>query len=214
MNEFLYRDCNLRFRLSELDIGDYSDIRSRGMSFHSRVFDAEKAGRLFVMDMKAFGGVMRMETAVFTPLCLDGPIFSADDVEAFGRSTLVLELYDTTASHPDFHELESVNKEYSDLPSYDPGDHPYHSMRLPVSAYKKGRGIKSKVCAMAEAYSDLYFRCLQSCAAIDPTEKKERNAVFVKSLLQNGGPAVNQFKAMIGEDRTEEFLTKYMFCSV
>lgn len=66
---------------------------------------------------------------------------------------------------------------------------------------------------MAEEYCQTYFQYLQSCDPIEPTEKKKKNAEFTQNLFQNGGPAVNQFKKMIGEDKTEEFLMKYMFCS-
>ena len=97
-------------RLVPVDIGDYETIKGRGMTFHTRVFDAIDMGRLFLMDMTAFGNLMRMETVVFTPLELDGPIYSMDKISAFGRSTLVLELYDTTLSHSDFTALNTVKE--------------------------------------------------------------------------------------------------------
>ena len=137
-------------QLEPVDIGDYETIKGDGMLFHVRVYDAQDAGRLFLMDMKVFGGLMRMETVVFTPVQLDGPIYSMDKVMAFGRATLVLELYDTTVSHPDFNELNAVKQRYSLLPSYDPGDHPYYTFRLPVSDYKRGFWIKNKISYMAE----------------------------------------------------------------
>ena len=31
-------------------------------------------------------------------------------------------------------------------------------------------------------------------------------------LLQNGGPAVNQFKKMLGEEKTSAFIRTCMFC--
>ena len=200
-------------QLEPVDIGDYETIKGDGMLFHVRVYDAQDAGRLFLMDMKVFGGLMRMETVVFTPVQLDGPIYSMDKVMAFGRATLVLELYDTTVSHPDFNELNAVKQRYSLLPSYDPGDHPYYTFRLPVSDYKRGFWIKNKISYMAEEYGDAYFQILQTCPPIDPEIKKAKNSEFSECLFQNGGPAVNQFKKMIGEEKTEEFLKRYMFCS-
>ncbi len=200
-------------QLESVDIGDYETIKGDGMLFHVRVYDAQDAGRLFLMDMKVFGGLMRMETVVFTPVQLDGPIYSMDKVKAFGRATLVLELYDTTVSHPDFNELNAVKQRYSLLPSYDPGDHPYYTFRLPVSDYKRGFWIKNKISYMAEEYGDAYFQILQTCPPIDPEIKKAKNSEFSECLFQNGGPAVNQFKKMIGEEKTEEFLKRYMFCS-
>ena len=201
-------------QLKPVDIGDYETIRGKGMLFHVRVFDVQNAGRLFHMDMKAFGGLMRMETVVFTPVQLDGPIYSMDKIMAFGRATLVLELYDTTVSHPDFSELATIKRKYALLPSYDPDDHPYYTFRLPVSDYKRGFGIKNKIRSMEEEYGEKYYKLLQNCEPIDPEVKKEKNAEFSGSLFNNGGPAVNQFKKMIGAEKTEEFLKRYMFCSM
>ena len=214
MNEFIGNYAKRLFRLSWVDVGDYATIKSKGMRFDTTVYDVKDMGRLFLMSMKAPGGAMRMETATFTPLELEGPILSADEVLAFGQSTLVLELYDTTATHPDFHALDEVKRKYASLPAYDPGAHPYYRLRLPESDYKKGRGIKRETGAMADEYCAAYFQRLQDCSPIDPAEKKLRNAEFSESLFQSGGPAVNQFKQMIGEGKTREFLLKYMFCSM
>ena len=201
------------FPLSEVDVGEFACIKSKGMCFDVRVFDAEGAGRLFLMDMTAPGGLMKMETATFTPTELDAPILSVDVVSAFGRSTLVLELYDTTISHPDFSALGAIKEKYEALPSYDPGDHPYYRFCMPESAYKQGRRIEDAVRAMAQEYYEAYFRHLESCDSVDPASKKQKNAEFSESLFLAGGPAVNQFKQMIGSEKTQEFLMKYMYCS-
>ena len=67
---------------------------------------------------------------------------------------------------------------------------------------------------MAEEYGEEYYHILQTCPPIDPEIKKEKNSEFCECLYHNGGPAVNQFKKMIGEEKTEEFLKRYMFCSI
>lgn len=199
------------FRLTKKDIGEYSDIKGRGMHFKTTVYNAEDTGRLCLMEMKAFAGLMRMDTGVFSPVGLDGPIFSFDYIKAFGKETLIAELYDTTLSHPSFEELEEVKKRYAYLPSHDPGEHWFDDMRLPVSDFKRGRKITKDVKLMMKDYSELYFNLLDKCAPCDPETKKECNAVFVNGLLQNGGPAVDTFKKMIGCEKTEEFLKNCMF---
>ena len=199
--------------LDPVDIGDYETIRGKGMTFHTRVFDAQNSGRLFLMDMTAFAGLMKMETVAFTPVELDGPICSMDKVVAFGRSTLVLELYDTTVSHPDFAALGTEKQKYSRIPSYDPGDHPYYAFRMSESDYKRGFGIGNKISQMAKEYQESYFKILKTCDPVDPEIKKQKNLKFSECLYSNGGPAVDQFKKMIGPEKTEEFLKRYMFCS-
>ena len=202
------------YKLKKVDVGEFAMIRSKGMTFKTHVFDVKGAGRLFLMGMKAFGGLMKMETVTFTPTELDAPILSTDIVYAFGQSTLVLELYGTALGKPDFSPLDEVKKSYESLPVYDPGIHAYDSFRLPQSDYKKGRGIKKETALMAAEFIDTYFETLQKCQPADPEEKKKKNGEFTRCLFENGGMAVDQFKKMIGEEKTREFLMNYMFISL
>ena len=211
MKDYIINEIKQRFPVSETDAGEYSEIRRKGMRFQVKTYQAEGAGKLFVMDMKAMGGLMRMETITFTPTFLDGPIISVDKVIAFGRHTLVLELYDTTFSHPEFNVLNPVKEKYSSLPSYDPGDHPYYRFRMPQSDYKKGRRIRTQIDSMAEQYCKVYLDELQKCGAVEPSEKTRKNLEFSNCLFESGGPAVNQFKKMIGEEKTRIFLMEYMY---
>lgn len=212
MIEIMKKAAGERFRLEEHGIGDYAKMKGKGMKFTTRVFDAAGAGRLCLMEMSAAAGLMRMDTGVFSPTELDGPVFSFDYIKAAGKETLFLELYDTTLSHPQFKELETVKERYAHIPAHDPGKHWYDSMRLAVSDFKKGRKIRKEVFPMMRDYSETYFRILQECDPCDPEEKKACNARFADGLLSNGGPAVDTFRKMMGDERTETFLRKYMFC--
>lgn len=211
MKDWFLNEVRKHWKLTEMDLGEYAQIKKGGMHFHMQAYMAEGAGKLFLMDMKALGGMMKMETVTFTPTSLDGPILSGDAVWALGKSTLVLELYDTTLSHPDFKALGAIKEIYASLPSYDPGNPAYYRLRLPESDYKRGRKIKDALRVMAEEYGEAYFRALKSCDVISMQEKQKKNAEFSEMLYACGGPAVNQFKKMIGEEKTKEFLVKYMY---
>ena len=200
------------FRLTQQDIGSYADMKGKVSRFRTKVYDAEGAGRLCVMEMKAAAGLVRMETGVFSPTELDGPIFSFDYIKAGKNETLFLELYDTTLSHPAFADLAAVAGRYADLPDCDPGEHWYDSLKLPVSRYKKGRKIGREAAAMMADNTETYFHLLTECQDCDPEEKKACNKAFADGLLSNGGPAVNTFREMMGDERTETFVREYMFC--
>ena len=199
------------FPLTENEIGEFAEMKGKGMHFWTKVFDAAGAGRLCVMEMKAMAGMMRMETGVFSPTELDGPLFSFDYIKAMGKETLIVELYDTTISHPTFEELAKIKERYADLPAYDPGKHWFDDMKLPVSDHKKGRKITDELYAMMRDYSQFYYLRLTECDPCDAEEKKKRNAEFADGLLQNGGPAVDTFRKMIGDEKTEAFLKECMF---
>ncbi len=201
-----------RFRLTQQDIGPFANMKGKVSKFRTKVYDAEGAGRLCVMEMKAAAGLVRMETGVFSPTELDGPIFSFDYIKASGNETLILELYDTTLSHPDLSDLVMIAERYADLPDYDPEEHWYDSLKLPVSEYKRGRKIGRKAAAMLTDYAEAYFRLLAECPDCDPEEKKACNRAFADGLLSNGGPAVNAFREIMGDERMEAFIREYMFC--
>ena len=200
------------FHMTEQDIGDFSDIKGRGMRFHTKVYEAQDIGSLSLIEMKAMAGLMRMESGVFSPTGLDGPVFSFDHIKAAGKETLFLELYDCTCSHPAFGELEEIKKRYEDLPDHDPGKHWYDEMRLPVSVFKQGHKVADKMLMLFKDYCETYFGLLKECAPCDPEEKKKCNAVFVNGLISNGGPAVDTFRKIIGEEKTGVFLRNCMFC--
>ncbi len=212
MNDFMLLSAASRFSLRPVEIGGFASLSGRGMHFHTRVYDAAGAGRLCLMEMRAFGGLMKMESAVFSPTELDGPLFSCDAVDAAGNTTLLLELYDTTLSHPRLAGLDEIKAAYADLPAHDPGSHWYDSLRLPVSDFKKAKGRRADIAAYAGAYTERYFALLPGCGPCDPGKKRACNAAYAEGLLQNGGPAVNTFRKILGEEKTALFLKKYMFC--
>lgn len=212
MIEIIKNAAKARFTLTEQDIGSFSEMKGRGMRFQTKVYNADDIGRLCLMETKAAAGLMYMLTGVFSPIGADAPIFSFDYIKAAGKKTLVAELYDTTLSHPDFAELEEVKKKYAYLPAYDPGEHWFDNIRLPVSDFKQGYRIAKDLSMMIKDYSEGYFRLLEACDPCDPEVKKKLNAEFVNGLLSNGGPAVNTFRKMMGNDKTEEFLRNYLFC--
>ena len=212
VNDRLVQTVRSHFDLNERRIGEYAELKSRGMHFSTSVFDAEEAGSLCLMDMKAFFGAMKMWTAVFSPTERDGPILSLDYIEAFGNCTLVLELYDTTLSHPTFQQLEEVKAKYASLPEYDHGEHWYNRLLLPASTHKRGKKLQGLMRQMLQEYAERYFELLKSCPACDKAEKRAKNAEFANGLLQNGGPAVDQFRKMLGEEKTAVFIRTCMFC--
>ena len=214
MTDTIINILRSQFHVTNRDVGEFSNITHRGMRFDIRVYDAEDAGSLCIMNMRAMFGLMKMETAVFSPVSIDGPLLSCDLVSAFRTDTLFLELYDTTISHPKFEQLEDTKTKYSHLPDNDVGTHWYDDIRLPVSVFKKGKNMKAEFELIAGQFASSYFDELKCCNPCDENIKKELNEKYVNGLLENGGPAVDQFRKMLGDEKCERFLKTVMFaCS-
>ena len=55
------------FKLTKNDIGDDARLSKFGMTFATRSYEAADMGHFCIMRMKAFGGLMKMETVIFAP---------------------------------------------------------------------------------------------------------------------------------------------------
>ena len=99
------------FKLHKVDLGQDVHLKKGGMAFDTEAWEIEGIGHLCIMKMKAFLGLMRMETVVIAPTQVDLPLFNADWVNAAGTETQMVEFYDTQlapwphASQARFHEI-------------------------------------------------------------------------------------------------------------
>lgn len=202
-----------RARTRARDIGAFAEIRAGGMRFTVHAYDIDGVGACSTVSMTGLLGLMRMETLVLTPLEVDAPLLSCDLVRAAGRDTLLLELYDTQLSHIDTSPLDAVKAAYAALPDHDLGTHWYDPLKLSPSLSKRGRGLWKRAAPLCEAYLNAYFRLLGDAPACDRAEKQARVRAYVEGLLKNGGPSTDQFKRLIGEERTRELFTRVIFCS-
>ena len=72
--------------------------------------------------------------------------------------------------------------------------------------------LEDKAVRQAKEYTERYFELLAQCPPCPADEKKAENAKFANGLLENGGPAVNQFRKMLGDEKTTAFIRTCMFC--
>ena len=66
------------FTLIPKDPGEDAHRAKRGMAFDTKAWEIYGIGHLCVMRMKAFLGLMKMETIVIAPFERDLPLFNAD----------------------------------------------------------------------------------------------------------------------------------------
>lgn len=76
------------------DVSPWQTFSGKGMKFRLQSFDWDGCACLSHLTMRAFLGTMHMETVICTPYAKDLPIFSYDFINALGRRTLLVEVYD------------------------------------------------------------------------------------------------------------------------
>ena len=196
--------------MTELDVGDMTSLKARGMKFTISAYRAEGLGHVSVMSAVGFFGLMRMDTVIINPTELDMPLYSYDRIYAAGNDVLITELYDTTSSEWQGDGLDAVKAKYADITERDPGEHWYDAIKLPSSISKKGKKKGSaKMDALALEHLAAY---LETGTSVSNYQLKcDKTAAYVNGLLEKGGPSTDVFKKALGVEKTTELFHKVLF---
>jgi hypothetical protein len=200
-----------KYKLTPVEAVHLATVKSGGMKFEVKAFNAEGLGRVSVMTAKGMMGLMKMDTLIVNPLHVDLPLYSYDRIFAMGNDTLIIELYDTLLGEFDEEVLTEVVKKYGNIPERDPGEHWYDSIKLKSSVSKKAKKKQSGVVdALAEDHFDAYIGS-PAPEVQDVEAKKKKAAVYVEGLLEKGGPSTDAFIKAIGAEKTGELFRKVLF---
>lgn len=211
------------FELIPGNIGADAHLSKRGMTFDTKSCEIKGVGHLCVMRMNAFMGLMKMETIVIAPTKVDMPLFNVDWVSAFGKETLIAELYDTQLEPwpgEAQKKFEEIQEEYLDVEDNESGEHWYDSVLYPVSIHKKGKGLTDRFNDAAKDYIDLFAAELAELAELSelaaagkcPADlKRARVGDFARTLVENDGPAVNMMAKLFGEETMRRIVLKHMY---
>ena len=203
------------YALRQEDLGADAHLSAKGMTFVTESWEIPDIGHLCVMQMNAFLGLMRMETAVIAPTGVDVPLFNLDWVKAFGTETQIAELYDTqlTPWPDECHEaFEFARDQFADLPDAPAADPRwYDDILLPCSFHKKGRGLTERMSRAAQDYLTVYTELLAAAPACDSTAKSAKVQAFAQRLFEEGGPAVNQVTKLFGEQTARRLILRHMY---
>ena len=215
MQEIILSGLNRLYGLKPVIGNPNAKIDKNGMHFTITTYEVTGLGHLSVIDMKAMLGLMKMESVVLNAETKDLPLFSADYIRAAGKNTLLVEFYDTMveplAKEPAA-VYRRVKEKYKDLPPYSSGPHWYDSIRYDFTFGASDSSLKEKADKITADYFDAYLENIAVAPGADPILKREKTQAYVNGLFQNGGPAVDQFKKLIGEEAAREVFEKYVFC--
>ncbi|MDO4796882.1 MAG: hypothetical protein Q4A01_02560 [Coriobacteriales bacterium] len=205
---------NTHATLRPKDLGSDARLSKRGMTFTTEAYDVEGVGHLCIMRMKAFAGLMRMETVILAPAQMDMPLFNIDWVRAFGKETQIAELYDDQLQPwPDVcqEEIDRIRRQYDDLPNMAHADHWYDDILYPCSCAKQGKGIEDRLAQMAQDYLAAYVAQLGVLPACDHEQKAAAVRSFAEHLYADGGPAVQQVAKLFGQQTAQRLVVHHMY---
>lgn len=202
------------FTFSENNIGDDRHLSHSGLNFAVHSYEIENVGHLCAMTLKAFWGLMTMETIVISPMEKDMPLFNMDRVSAFGKDTLVIEMYDTQLEplgdevQMEFEELLARDSALSDIESE---PHWYDSIRYPFSYAKAGKGLEEPFKRARKDYLAAYLKLLAEAPYCDEEAKLAKNREYAEKLVSNKGPAVDTMRNHFGDETMRRVVLRHMY---
>ena len=203
-----------KYSVKEEMLGNDAHMDKSGMHFHVRSFQIEGIGHLCDLSMTGMLGMMKMDTLVIAPVNVDMPLFNMDDVKAMGNETFIVEMYDTMLEPMKDEVIEAYVRRKNadhDIPDYDSGSHWYDDLLMKTSYHKKGKKLTGRFDCTADDYLGMFLKDMENAPLADAAKKLEKNRFFAQSLLDHGGPAVDQVTKMFGRQAAEKLILKYMY---
>lgn len=213
LSDVLLNELKKKYQLEKKEV-KYPILKKSGMTFYLDVYDIDKLGHICVLKMKAMFGLMKMEALTFTVDGKDLPLFNFDYVKAMSKETLIVELYDNMLEELDDSFFESFNKikeEAKDLATYASEPNWYDSIIYEASLRKTGKKCFPKLLDVAEKYLNAFITKIEERDYCDKDKKDEKVLEFASTLFEKGGPAVNTFKKLFGDEITKKVVIEYMY---
>lgn len=198
-----------RGKLVQRDVSPWQTFSGRGMRFQLQSYDWEGCANVSHLSMRAFLGLMTMETIICTPYSKDLPLYSYDGICAFGKSSLLLEVYDTQVEPVDLATMDAVKAAYGDLKDKQPKPAWYDNLRLSPSTFKAGG--KTRLSQLATDMTTAYLDLFATARDVERSAKVARSSAYVEGLINNGGPAINTIRKMLGDEAAETLFRQFLF---
>ncbi len=214
INALLLEKLQKEFELEQIDLKDNKSLKKKGMKFNLEAYNIKDVGHLFLMDMSGMLGLMKMETLVFVSNTKDIPLLNTDYIKAFGKETLLIELYDNMLNPykqtylDEYQKIKDLDKDLTDYVT----DKAWYDPILYKETYRKtGKKLLSRFNNASEKYLDIFVKQIKELKPCDKEKKQEKVANFANTLYTNGGPAVNTFKKLFGEELAKKVVCEYMY---
>ena len=215
MNEDLLSQLKNTYRVTENDLGEDAKLSAKGMTFRLRTFEAEGLGHVCLLSMSGMLGLMQMQTFVLSPETIDLPLLNMDRISVLTRKTQMVEFYRMLLSPEadnNSAEYQWIKNKDAELKDYESGAHWYDSLLAPYSYAKVSNGFSTK--RFDRACSEYMREFIRRCRIEEPCDKEakmEKTRAFAQQLIDEGGPAVSQFRKLFGDEvqNTAEALYNY-----
>ncbi|MBQ6655052.1 MAG: hypothetical protein IJM79_05955 [Erysipelotrichaceae bacterium] len=212
--EMILSKLQEKYEVVENDLKDNALLKKSGMKFALRGFDVKDLGHYFIMNMNGMMGAMKMETAVLVVDNKKVPLVNIDYVSVVGKESMMAEYYDLAGDGlPSGYQekFEAIKKADAALENYKAEEQWYSKYLLPITYQKTGKKMFDHFLKVAGQQTDLFLEMTEAAQPADREERMAEALSFAQGLLDNGGPAINQFVKLFGRARTEQIVKECMY---
>ena len=212
--EKLLRELEGKYTVTKEDIGEDANLSKSGVHFNVESYNVEDIGHLCVITMKAFLGLMRMETVVLSCDGKDMPLINFDWIGVLKNNTFLVEMYKSMLSESNGEFLDAcikIRDEDFYIPDYKRGKHWYEDLIMETSYRKTGGEYLERYEKAADDYISLFVKELDRVPSCNKEEKRAKNKLFADGILKNGAPVVNRIRKLFGEETAQKLVCKYMY---
>lgn len=194
--------------LAQKNVTPFETFSGRGMTFHLESFDWNNCACVSHLTMRAFFGLMKMDTLICTPYAKDLPLLSYDYICAFGKRTLLVETYDTLVKPVDLSSMDAIKARYRDLKDKSTKPAWFDALKMSPTVCKVGREelLSDLATDMITAYLELFANARD----IDRSAKNIENSKYVEGLI-NDGPTFRVVSKMVGIEPAKALFRKFLF---
>lgn len=190
------------------DVTPLETFSGKGMTFHLESFDWNNCACVSHLTMRAFFGLMKMDTLICTPYAKDMPLQSYDYICAFGKRTLLVETYDTMVKPIDLSTMDVVKARYSDLKDKPTKPAWFDALKMSPTVCKVGKD--EQLSALATDMITAYLELFATARDIDRAVKTTKNSAYVEGLI-NDGPTFKVVSKMVGVEPAKTLFRKWLF---
>lgn len=195
-------------KLVPKDVTPFETFSGRGMTFHLESFDWNGCACVSHLTMRAFFGLMKMDTLICTPYAKDLPLFSYDYICVLGKLTLLVEAYDTLVKPMVLSTMDAVKARYQDLPDKPTKPAWFDKLKLSPTVCKTGK--EPQLSALATEMTTAYLELFAAARDIDHSVKTAKNSAYVEGLI-NDGPTFRAVSKMLGVEQAKILFRRFLF---
>ena len=203
-----------KYDLTVKDIGEDAVFSKKGVTFNTQVCCIGDIGQICFIQVKAMLGFLKMETVVLSVSGKDIPLFNMDWVSAFGKETLICELYDVQLS-PFSDEIQKrlcdIIKRDEDIPDTEQDEQWYNNILYPCSYHKSSKHATSRFNDAAIEYIKQMVNEMHRLDECEKDAKHEKIRSFAGNLYNEGSPVLDIVKEFFGEECAKRLLIGHMY---